>query len=82
MYNFGYKLFLSGLLDMVFRNIYVVVIAKLFAASVAGYYFFADKLKELVISQVVGAIQTVTYPALSTMQSDDSRLKDGYRKVI
>ena len=82
MYNFGYKLFLSGLLDTVFRNIYVIVIAKLFAASIVGYYFIADKLKDLVISQLVGAIQNVTYPALSTMQADDKRLKAGYRKVM
>ena len=51
MYNFGYKLFLSGLLDIIFKNIYVVVIAKIFTASIAGYYFFANKLKEIVISQ-------------------------------
>ena len=82
MYNFGYKLFLSGLLDTIFKNIYVVVIAKLFTASIAGFYFFAEKIKEIVISQLVGSIQTVTYPALATMQSDDKRLKAGYRKVI
>jgi O-antigen/teichoic acid export membrane protein len=82
MYNFGYKLFLSGLLDTVFNNLFVVVIAKLFTASIAGYYFFAEKLRELAISQLVGSIQNVTYPALATMQSDDKRLKAGYRKVI
>ena len=53
MYNFGYKLFLSGLLDTVFRNLYVIVIAKLFTASVAGCYFFAAKLRDLVIGQLV-----------------------------
>ncbi|MBE0471377.1 MAG: lipopolysaccharide biosynthesis protein [Methyloprofundus sp.] len=82
MYNFGYKLFLSGVLDTVFRNMYVIVIAKFFSASVAGLYFFAEKIKELMISQLVTSIQTVTYPALSTMQDDNVRLKAGYRKVI
>lgn len=82
MYNFGYKLFLSGVLDTVFRNMYVIVIAKFFSATVAGLYFFAEKIKELVISQLVQSIQTVTYPALSTMQDDNVRLKAGYRKVI
>ena len=82
MYNFGYKLFLSGFLDTVFQNLYVIVIAKLFSASVAGCYFFASKLRDLLISQLVGSIQNVTYPALATMQSDNKRLKEGYRKVI
>ena len=82
MYNFGYKLFLSGLLEAIFRNVYVILIARLFSATIAGYYFFADKLKQLVISQLVDSIQTVTYPALAMLQNDDSRLKDGYRNLM
>ena len=82
MYNFGYKLFLSGLLNTIFQNLYVIVIAKLFAASIAGHYFFASKIKDLVISQIVISIQNVTYPALSSLQGDSLRLKAGYRKVI
>lgn len=82
MYHFGYKLFLSGLLDTGFKNMYVVVIAKLFTTSIAGLYFFADRIKELLIYQLVGAIQKVTYPALATIQNDKQRLKQGYRKII
>jgi O-antigen/teichoic acid export membrane protein len=82
MFGFGSKLFLSGLLDTVFRNIYVVVIAKLFTTTIAGHYFFANKVKELILYQLVNSIQTVTYPALATLQDDDIRLKAGYRKVI
>lgn len=82
MYGFGYRLFLSGLLDTVFTNLYLIVIAKLFSASIAGYYFFAVKIKEVLISQLVSSIQKVTYPALASVQDDDARLKSGYRKVI
>ena len=82
MYNFGYKLFFSGVLDTIYRNIYVVIIARIFTASIAGYYFFAEKIQEVVISQLVGSIQSVTYPALATMQHDNVRLKAGYRKVV
>jgi len=82
MFGFGSKLFLSGVLDTVFKNIYVVVIAKLFSTTVAGHYFFAEKIKTLVINQLVISISTVTYPALATMQDDNMRLKAGYRKII
>jgi O-antigen/teichoic acid export membrane protein len=82
MYGFGYKLFISGFVDTAFKNIYVVVIAKLFATTLAGYYFLADKIKEQIINQLVGSVETVTYPALSTIQHDDARLEAGYRKVI
>jgi O-antigen/teichoic acid export membrane protein len=82
MYGFGYKLFLSGLLDTGFKNMYVIVIAKLFSTSLAGLYFFADRIREMVIFQLVSAIQKVTYPALSTIQSDSLRMKESYRKLV
>lgn len=82
MYRFGYKLFLSGVLDTVFISLYVIVIAKLFTPGVAGFYFFASQAKDLVVSQLVSSIQTVTYPALASVQDDPVRLKNGYRKVI
>lgn len=82
MYQFGYKLFLADLLDVVFRNLYVVVIAKIFSVSIAGLYFFADKIKELLILRVVTSIQNVTYPALVKVGSSDEKLKLGYKKLI
>lgn len=82
MYSFGHKLFLAGVLDTVFQNLYVIVIAKIFSASTAGLYFFANKIKELVVQQLVNSIQKVTYPALASVQNDDARLKLGYRKIV
>ncbi len=80
--GFGSKLFLSSMLDIIFRNIYVVVIAKLFTSSITGYYFFATKIRDIILQQLSSSIQKVTYPALSSIQDDDLRLKAGYRKVI
>jgi Membrane protein involved in the export of O-antigen and teichoic acid len=82
LFSFGSKLFLSGILDIVFRNVYVIVIGKLFAATVAGWYFFATKVIEIVLGQLSGSIQKATYPALASIQDDDARLKNAYRKVI
>ncbi|MCE9683142.1 lipopolysaccharide biosynthesis protein [Halomonas alkalisoli] len=82
IYGFGYKLFLASLIRHISRNIYVLVIASLFGSGVAGLYFFASSIKELVVSQLVSAVQKVTYPALATMQDDNVRLKSGYRKVL
>jgi O-antigen/teichoic acid export membrane protein len=82
MYGFGYKLFLSNLLKHISKNLYVLVIAKLFSAQVAGQYFFADRIKSMVVDQLVTSIQKVTYPALSTLQNDNIRLKANYRKVL
>ena len=82
MFGFGSKLLISGLLDTVFQNLYVAIIAKLFATTIAGYYFFASRIRDLIFNQLLYSIQNVTYPALASIQQDDVRLKAGYRKVI
>lgn len=82
MYNFGYKIFLSWLLYIIFNNIYVILIAKFFVTSIAGLYFFADKIKNTILNQIVGSIERVTYPALANMQHDNIRLKSGYQKIF
>lgn len=82
MFGFGYKLFLSDLLNIIFKNLYIVIIAKLFSAPIAGFYFFAEKIKDLVIYQLVHSIEIVTYPALATLEDEDIRLKAALRKVI
>jgi O-antigen/teichoic acid export membrane protein len=80
--SFGHKVFLSGAIETVFRNLYVVVIAKGFSALAAGHYFLADRIRNLVVHQVVNAVQTATYPAIATLQHDERRLRDAYRKLI
>lgn len=82
MYGFGCKLFLSGLLEIAFTNIYVIVIAKIFDSTILGLYFFAEKFRDILVTQLVNSIQTVTYPALSALQDDPANLKSGYRSVI
>lgn len=82
MFGFSSKLFASGLIYTVFQNMYVIVIGKLFLATVLGHYFFAQKIQQLVVTQLTEAVQKVTYPALSTIQDDNKALKDFYCKII
>ncbi len=82
MYGFGYKLFISGLIDTIFRNIYVIVIARIFDSTTAGLFYFANSLKQLAIDQLVQAVQTVSYPALAAVQAESTKLSSGYREII
>lgn len=82
LFGFGGYLLLESISAIPFRNMYVIVIAKIFSANIAGLYFFADKIKEIMMTQFVLSIQNVTYPALAKVQDDDERLKSGFRKII
>lgn len=82
MLGFGSKLFLSGLIDTTFQNIYVIVIGKLFIATYVGYYFFAQQIQRVIVHHVTNSVQKVTYPALSIVQDDNKALKSFNSKII
>lgn len=82
MFQFGFRLMLSGLLDTSFKNIYYLVIGKYFSAAELGYYTRAQLFSNLPSSNITGIIQRVSYPVLSSVQDDSEKLKQGYRKII
>jgi O-antigen/teichoic acid export membrane protein len=82
MYGFGYKLFLAQMSDTIFRNLYVVVIARIFGGSTAGLFFFAEKIRDMLINIIISSIERAIYPALSSIQNDTVKLKSGYRQVL
>ena len=76
LFAFGSKLLLSGLLDTIYRNIYPIVIGKLFSASSLGHYTRAHQFSEFPSSNITGIIKRVTYPVLCSIQNDDERLSN------
>lgn len=81
-FNFGYKLTLSGLLEVIFNNIYVVVIGRFFSASQVGFYTRAETMKQLPVANISNALNKVTYPMFASIQDDNIQLKNIYRKLM
>lgn len=81
-FNFGYKLLLSGLIDTTYKNIYFVIIGKLYPTALLGYYTNASKLRDVSSQSISQAIQKVTYPVLSSIKEDEKRLASNYKKII
>ena len=82
LYSFGSKLFISGLIDSTFTNIYYFVIGKYFSAVELGYYTQADSLQGLPSKNLTNVIQRVSYPVLTSIQANTDRLKSAYEKLI
>lgn len=81
-FNFGYKLTLSGLLDKIFSNIYLIVIGKYFTAAQVGFYTRAQTTKQLPVKNISAALNKVTYPLFASIQDDDIRLKRVYSQLM
>jgi teichuronic acid exporter len=82
LFGFGSKLLLSGLLNNAYKNIYYLVIGRVFAADILGFYTRADQFKRLPSEVLTGVISRVTYPVLSSIKEDPVRLKANYKKLI
>jgi O-antigen/teichoic acid export membrane protein len=81
-FNFGYKLLLSNILDRIYQNVYNLVIGRFFSATQVGYYTRASTLVQVPVQGVAEPLNAVTYPALATMQNDNTRLQVSYKKLI
>lgn len=82
LFSFGSKLLASGLIDTIYRNLYLIVIGKVFKASDLGYYTRAHQFSDFASSNITGIFQRVSYPVLCTIQDDDVRLADVYRRLL
>ncbi len=82
LFSFGNKLLLSGLLDTLFRNIYLIVIGKFFSAQELGFYTRANQFQALAAENVSSIIGRVSYPVLARIHNDRSALKQSYKSLI
>lgn len=82
LFSFGFKLLASGILDTIYNNIYPIVIGKCFSAQSLGVYSRADSLAQFPSSNITGVLQSVTFPVLSTIQDNESRLSSAYRHFL
>ena len=82
LFSFGSKLLVSGLLDTLYNNVYSLVIGKVFSPSTLGVYSRASGLAEFPSSNITAVLQGVTFPVLSSIQNEEDRLVDAYKRLI
>lgn len=82
LFGFGWKLMFSGVLDTIWRELYQVIIGKYYSPATLGQYTRAKSFSDLFSNNLTGVIQRVTYPVLSEIQDNQSRMVDAYRRII
>lgn len=82
LFEFGFKLLLSGLLDTIYKNIYYIIIGRFYTSAQLGQYTRADQFNMIFSSNLTSVVQRVSYPVLSSIQEEPERLREAYQKVI
>lgn len=82
MFGFGSKLMVSSLIETIYNNIYGLVIGKIFKQSDLGYYSRAYSFSDMGSSTLSFVFLRVSYPVLCTIQDEEERLREAYRKIL
>lgn len=82
LFSFGSKLMMANFINIIYKNLYTLIIGKRFSAVMLGYYTRAEQFASFPPYNINAVISRVTYPILSSIQDDNRRLADAYRKYI
>ena len=82
MFAYGSKLLMSGLLETVYKNIYLLVIGKVYSPADLGFYSRAMGIAQGPVQNIQGSVSRVTFPVFALIQDEKARLKRGVREAL
>ena len=80
--RFGATYSLIGFVEFLSANVESLFLGRAFGAAALGVFNRAVALVHLPVEQAVTAVNKVLFPALASMQSDRSRLADGFEMLL
>lgn len=82
LFGLGSRLFAVGMITQLFNNFSMMMIGRFYDAPTLGPYDRAMKLRNVTAEAVSLPVQNVTFPALSTMQDDNTKIRAAARQVV
>ena len=82
LFSFGWKLLVSALLDTVFRNIYNLIVGRIYDKETLGYFNRGHQFPQVIAANLDGAIQSVMLPTLSSHNDNPVEIKRLTRRSI
>lgn len=70
LFKFGNNIMLNGVISIIYKNIYNVIIGIFYPAANLGYYTRADQFKNLPSETIGQVIERVSFPILSSLKYD------------
>lgn len=82
LFKFSGNLMVLGIIDTIYRNVYYLIIGKYYPAANLGHYTRAENFKKLPAETLSSIIDRVSFPVLSSIQSDKNKYKEVFRKLL
>lgn len=82
LFQFGSKLFFSGILECIYHNLYPMFFGKLFNLSTLAFYNRGERLPCLGMGIINGTIGSVLFPTLTGIQDDREQMHRVVKKFL
>lgn len=80
LFGFGSKILGANLINTIYKNIFNIVIGKIYSVEQLGQYTRAEQFNQILTNNLTSVIQRVSFPVLSSLQDDKTKLKKTFRK--
>lgn len=81
-FSFGSRLLLSDFLGRIYSAVFTLTIGKRFSPEQLGLYGKADAFSSAPSSFIMGPIGSVSFPAVSEIQSEEERMRRNYLAMV
>ena len=75
LFDFGWKILVSGLIDTLYQDLRSLVIGKKYDSGTLGYYNRGKQFPQFLMNSINSSVQSVMLPAMSKEQSEKARVK-------
>ncbi|MBO6005597.1 MAG: oligosaccharide flippase family protein, partial [Paludibacteraceae bacterium] len=82
VFTFSSFMLFASFINTIVKNIYSVIIGRLFNPALLGFYSQANKYQQIPSTVIQSAISGVAYPMLSNLKSDEDRQLMYLRKIV
>lgn len=82
LFSFGWKLLISSLIDIIYRDLRQLIIGYKYTRSDLAFYNRACQLPQSFTSNINSSIDSVLFPAMSSVQDDKLRVKSMTRRAM
>ena len=82
VFSFSSFMLFSSFINTVVKNIYSVIIGRLFNPVMLGFYSQANKYQQIPSTVIQSTISGVAYPVLSNLKDDETRQLMYLRKIV
>lgn len=82
LFDYGYKILISGLLSGIFSNIRTFIVGRIYSPADLGYYNRGEQIPSLISNTLDSVFNSVMLPVYSESQDDDTRLRSMLSRTV